>query len=92
MFTKLHNIVLCAVFPLDKMMGEVVENANNLGWFCPNQGFMCIHMGMCTYINEDYLNCDPAQKPGLWSLYVYQREINSTVAPSSEQIINTNWQ
>ena len=31
MVTKLHNIVICAVFPLDKMMGEVVENANNLG-------------------------------------------------------------
>ena len=31
MFTKLHNNVLCAVFPLDKMMGEVVENANNFG-------------------------------------------------------------
>ena len=31
MFPKLHNIVLCAVFPRDKMMGEVVENANNLG-------------------------------------------------------------
>ena len=31
MFTKFHNIVLCAVFPLDKMIGEVVENANNLG-------------------------------------------------------------
>ena len=28
-FTKLHNFLLCAVFPLDKMMGEVVENANN---------------------------------------------------------------
>ena len=31
MSTKLHNIILSAVFPLDKMMGEVVENANNLG-------------------------------------------------------------
>ena len=31
MFTKLHNIILSAVFLLDKMMDEVVENANNLG-------------------------------------------------------------
>ena len=60
MFTKLHNIVLCAVFPLDKMMGEVVENANNLGLFCLSQGFMC----MCTHINKDYLDCGPAQKRG----------------------------
>ena len=26
---------------------------------------MCIHMGMCTHINKDYLDCDPAQKPGV---------------------------
>ena len=57
---------------------------------------MHICMGMCTHINKDYLDCDPAQKPaGFWSMitiYMYQWEINSTVAPSYEQNINTNWQ
>ena len=52
---------------------------------------MCICMGMCTHINKDYLDCDPAQKPGgFWSMitiYMYQWEINSTVAPSYELIV-----
>jgi hypothetical protein len=47
---------------------------------------MCICMGMCI--------CDPAQKPGgFWSMitiYMYQWEINYTVAPSYEHNINTN--
>ena len=52
-------------------------------------------MCMCTHINKDYLDCDPAQKPGgFWSvitiyMYMYQWEINSTVAPSYEQNILT---
>ena len=33
-------------------------------------------MGMCTHINKDYLDCDPAQKlGGFWSMitiYMYQ--------------------
>ena len=41
MFTKLSNIVLCAVFLLDKMMGEVVENANNFRLILPKPKFAC---------------------------------------------------
>ena len=41
MFTKLHNFILCAVFPLDKMMGEVVENANNFRLILPKPKFAC---------------------------------------------------
>ena len=83
MFIKLHNIILSAVFPLDKMMGEVVENVS-----------MGMGMGTCTHINKDYLDCDPAQKPGgflsMITIYMYQWEINSTVALSNEHNINTN--
>ena len=77
MFTKLRNIVLCAVFLLDKMMGEVLENANNFRLILPKPKFACAYAWVCAHTSTRIIWTVILHKN--WWVLVYDHYIHVSV-------------